>query len=175
MLKISPELSTYLEHEFQQMVADSERLERERTEDRKRRQNARKARQRARDKAMEHLEGVKTLLDPGAYLNAKRRILHEYEAPLKKEGTSSQNPLKSKASVDFNNFLLICDHLIRKDNQHVKNAEVCRWIESFLRDRGFKMSNGMSYDLDTIKVRLQALRKDSAYPHILSLIEHSLK
>lgn len=58
---------------------------------------------------------------------------------------------KGKTKFDFNNFVYMCDHLLRKENREkleleiLHRSDIFRWISQFLTERGYKKKKVKHY------------------------------
>jgi len=161
-MKISDKLQAFIEHQWNQV--DEIGLERKRKQDKKRRDRDRKGRERLLDSDLKKLSNMKHLpLDVARYQYYEKRIKAYHDeikrSVLAKEGSASQNPLKSKATLDLNVFIYCCYYFIKRDNPDLE-ADIHRWIEKFLKEKDHKMKNGKSYyDASAIKTRIRNFKK----------------
>ena len=145
-LKISEELLAFIIYEFPRMDTNSKNLEQDRRDYRKQKDIDRKKPQRQRDKELKALSIVRQYLSEKCYNHVVNEIEQSYENGLKilaritrKEGDSKQNPLKSKSTLDDNNFLYACYRYIKKENPLSKEIDIHKWIEKFLEEKEYKI------------------------------------
>jgi hypothetical protein len=171
-IELSNELKGYLENEFKSMKKNEIQLKEERKKFRQKIKHNKLKRHREKSRKIKNLEEVQRYFPNEQVNNAKNKIINEINQELIKEGTVKQNPLKGKATLDFNNFLATCYYLIRKETE-TTDADIYKWLESFLKESNYFMSNGMLYDTDSIKGRIRTHFKNSDIKNdLISFIEY---
>jgi len=152
-MRLSHTLKLFIDDRFTQWITLNT-LRKERAEDREKRKSEQKIRERQKSRDLRHLSKLRESLTEKQYQSLRQQIEDKYRRILIKEGTSTQNPLKSCASEDFNNFLCCCFYMIKKETQ-VEDAKIYVWLEQFLKDKNYKMSPKKHYDSDSIGQRIQ--------------------
>ena len=108
-MKISKRLQVFIEDQFEKMKKNAEELKNERTEKKPIFNKAKVKRFRKKEKLLKNLEELKDQLGHDAEDEIKSlcaRVHSQNEISKRKEGSVAQNPLKGKATHDFNNFLV---------------------------------------------------------------------
>ena len=178
--KISTQLESYINFQFPRMVNRSEKLEQEREKDRKRRERERKSRKRQLDKKLKSISHIQDELG-NLYDEIVNKIEQSYDnekkAMLRKEGDTKQNPLKSKDTVDLNNFLYICYRHIRNENPQSKDMDIYKWLAKFLEQKEYRIKGRTNCDWDIIKERIATYKTMSSESIVAidSLIDRSYK
>jgi hypothetical protein len=171
-MEISKKLSAYIEYKFLRMIKGSNDLKEERKDYRKRQPTINKRRIREQNRHLEALSKIRGYIDmdKDTYQLIENKIKLKHKSILKKEGNSRQNPLKSKATLDLNNFIYTCYYLIRKQFPEVE-TEIYKWIEEYLKNKNYKMQDENFYDADAIKGRINNFKKSNH--HVNSIIDDS--
>lgn len=157
-MDISEELKKFIEDQFVKMLLYSKELDKERSLYTEQKPKIMMKRKRAKDKEIKKSFNLYIRFGENIYQSARKEIEDYHQSTLAKEGNVKQNPLKGKATVDFNNFLCFCYYLIKKEgqNQKIKDIEVYKWLEQFLEDKKYIMKDGKNpYDNDAIKTRIK--------------------
>lgn len=156
-VRVSKYLQDILETQFQRMCCSEKKLPEEKEEDRLRRDRERKQRERELEKIEKACASFCTVLK-----NKNTKNIEKHKNRLMKEGRklnqeildleSTSNPLYGKSSrIDFNGFALRCYCHIKKENPKQADIKIFRWIEEFLKARGYKKAKKGNYNTNDIK------------------------
>jgi hypothetical protein len=138
-------------------------------------------RYRNKKKKQTKLNDLNQYLGEASYQEAQQKINEEYEhlnkKSLIKEGSVTQNPLKGKATTDFNNFLYSAFYLIKKEMTTIQDKVIYEWLEDFLSQKTHTMPNGSPFDYTDISSRIAFLKKlsDDIKQHYYLLIDRSFE
>lgn len=158
-MKIPDELKAYIEHEFDRMTNESDKLQVEREKHKKKWDTERKRIERDRDKKLKALLSLRDNMNDEDFQSIKDNIIEDYESLKRKEGTAKQNLLKGKSDPDLNKFLYTCYYLIKKQKPDSKDSKIYRWIEEKLAANKYKAKGKTTYDYDNIREKIYEYKK----------------
>jgi len=183
-MKISKKLEDFIDDFFNWTAIKEPDLQLEKAKyknkpEYKKRERDRKRRERDRNKSLKCLSDLQKHLDKDQYLTLKAKIEDEYEESKKKllkdEGG---NYLLGKETTGFNNFVYGCYYIFKKQVPGIKDSDIFKWTEEFLKNKDYRMKGGKKYyDSDIIKTRVFKFKKmdQETKQHIEILIERSFQ
>jgi hypothetical protein len=120
-------------------------------------------RYRNKKKKQTKLNDLNQYLGEASYQEAQQKINEEYEQlnkkSLIKEGSVPQNPLKGKATTDFNNFLYSAFYLIKKEMKTIQDKVIYEWLKDFLSEKEHMKPNGKPFRYTNISSRIASFKK----------------
>jgi len=183
-MNVSKPLTDYIDFSFEKMLLQSEQLNQAREdypnspeEDRRHADRARH--RRAKNTRLKKLDSLHQYLSSDCYQEAKKEIIDEHMQSNKnlisKEGDVTQNPLKGKATTDFNNFLYGAFYFINKEIPDIQDKNIYEWLADFLSEKGYNMPNGGPFDYTDISSRIASFKKlpDEKEQHYYIILDRS--
>ncbi len=183
-MNVSKQLKVYIDFSFEKMLLQSEQLNQARADyqnspEENRRHADRERHRRAKNTRLKKLDSLHQYLRSDCYQEAKKEIIDEYVQSNKnlisKEGDVTQNPLKGKATTDFNNFLYRGFYLIKKEIPKKQDKLIYKMLADFLSEKGHTMPNGDPFDYTDISSRIAFFKKlsDDIKQHFYIILDSS--
>ena len=144
-IAVSNELAAFIEKKFQSMLKFQKELEEQR----------------------ELIRPELKRKEQREYKRMKRENI-DFKKTTPKRMSADEIALRGKAKLDFNEFIYLCDCLLRKENQEVlalgkyHRKDIHHWISDFLTQRGYKKDEEKPYTSIDIKGIINRQFEDNA-------------